>query len=131
MPIYTRQGPTFWEVKYLDGGVWKTTATADLPAYPGAAVTATATWAVPYLALTSTTDNLQTVDIPFTAAVDKGELKIRVECVDGRIFSSDVNAVTTGHSYPYPDTGATGTAPFYFYNPGNRTSQAITFDIVL
>ena len=131
MPIYTRQGPTFWEVKYKDGDTWKTTATANLPAYDGAEVTATATWAVPYLAVTANTSNEQTVDMTFSEAVSQGELKIRVQCVDGSIISSGVNAVTTGNTTPHVNSD-TCDAPFYFYNPNNRAnySDAITFAIV-
>ena len=129
MPIYTRSGPTFWEVKYKDGDTWKTTAQANLPAYSGATVTATATWAIPYLAVTATTSNLQTVEMTFEETVQQGELKIRVECVDGSIWSKGVDTVTTGNTGPLASNGK-GNAPFYFYNPGDRNNQAITFEIV-
>lgn len=133
MPIYTRNGPTFWEVKYLDGATWKTTATANLPAYPGAEVTATATWAIPFggAAASATIDTDQTVEMTFDNAISQGEIKIRVICVDGSIWSTGENTVVTGKTGPSPATqNGTANAPFYFWNPGNRDNQAITIDIV-
>ena len=128
MALYTRQGPTFWEVLYLDGEEWKSTAVDNLPAYAGAEVTAKATWAVPYLAANSTTDNEQYVDMLFENAIKQGEIKIRVKCVDGSILSSGANAVTTGNTGPYG--GANASAPFYIWNPGKRDNHDIVIDIV-
>ncbi len=129
MAIYTRQGPTFWEVLYLDGEEWVSTAKEDLPAYPGAEVKARATWAIPYLAVTATTDNEQSVNMTFSNEVKSGEIRIRVRCVDGSIRSSGVNAVTTGNTTPYM-SGATPAAPFYFYNPGKRNDQHIRIELL-
>ena len=129
MAIYTRQGPTFWEVLYEDGGQWVSTAKDDLPAYPGAEVKARATWAIPYLAVTSTTDNEQSVNMTFQNAIPSGEIRIRVKCVDGSILSSGDNAVTTGNTKPYA-SGANASAPFYFYNPGKRNDQHIRIEML-
>ena len=129
MALYTRQGPTFWEVLYLDGDQWKSTAVDNLPAYAGAEVTAKATWAVPYLASSSTTDNEQYVNMLFENAIKQGEIKIRVKCVDGSILSSGANAVTTGNTKPYV-SGSTAAAPFYIWNPGKRDNHDIVIDIV-
>ncbi len=128
MPIYTRQGPTFWEVLYLDGDQWKSTAKDNLPAYEGAEVTAKATWAIPYLAVTATTDNEQSVNMTFANEIKSGEIHIKVRCVDGSILSSGVNAVTTGAVGPYG--GATAGAPFYFYNPGKRNDQSVKIELL-
>lgn len=134
MPIYTRNGPTFWEVKYLDGGTWKTTAQANLPAYTGSEVTATATWAVPFGGAAQASNTLntnQTVEMTFDNAIAQGEVKIRVICVDGSIWSTADNTVQTGKTGPAPaTTNGTANAPFYFWNPGDRDNQAITIDIV-
>lgn len=129
MPIYTRQGPTFWEVLYLDGEEWVSTAKENLPAYPGAEVKAKATWAIPYLAVTATTDNEQSVNMTFSNEIKSGEIRIRVRCVDGSIRSSGVNAVTTGNTTPSM-SGATPNAPFYFYNPGKRNDQHIRIELL-
>ena len=129
MPIYTRQGPTFWEVLYLDGEEWVSTAKENLPAYPDAEVTAKATWAIPYLTVTATTDNEQSVNMIFSNEVKSGEIRIRVRCVDGSIRSSGVNAVTTGNTTPYM-SGTTPGAPFYFYNPGKRNDQHIRIELL-
>ena len=129
MPLYTRNGPTFWEVKYYDGGVWKTTATANLPAYTGSATTATATWAVPFggVAKSTTVNTLQTVDMTFANAIASGLVKVRVICVDGSTISTAANTVETGRSAPYTPVGS---APFYFWNPADKDNQAVTFAIV-
>ena len=128
MPIYTRQGPTFWEVLYLDGEEWKSTAKDNLPAFEGSDVTARATWAVPYLAVTATTDNEQSVNMTFANEIKSGEIHIKVRCVDGSILSSGANKVTTGATGPYG--GATAGAPFYFYNPGKRNDQHIRIELL-
>lgn len=128
MPIYTRQGPTFWEVLYLDGEEWKSTAKDNLPAFEGSDVTAKATWAVPYLAVTATTDNEQSVNMTFANEIKSGEIHIKVRCVDGSILSSAVNKVTTGATGPYG--GKTAGAPFYFYNPGKRNDQSIKIELL-
>lgn len=129
MALYTRQGPTFWEVLYLDGDTWKSTAVDNLPAYAGAEVTARATWAIPYLASSSTTDNEQYVSMLFENAIKQGEIKIRVKCVDGSIISSGVNAVKTSQIQPYTSSGSAA-APFYIWNPGKREDHDIVIDIV-
>ncbi len=124
MPIYTRSGPTFWEVLYKDGDEWKSTAVNNLPAYEGADVTANATWAIPYLAVTATTNNEQSVNMTFSNGVKSGELEIKVKCVDGSIRSTGVGAVSTGNALPHNG------APFYFYNPGKRDDQSIKIELL-
>ena len=128
LSLYTRQGPTFWEVIYLDGDQWKSTAKDNLPAYEGAEVTARATWAIPYLTTSATVDNEQSVNMTFENEIVSGEIHIKVKCVDGSILSSGNNAVTTGNTTPYG--GTTASAPFYFWNPGKRDNHDIVIDIV-
>lgn len=123
MPLYTRTGPTFWEVLYLDGEEWKSTAKEDLEAYPGADIKAKATWAVPYLAIASTVDNEQSVDMTFENEVKSGKLYIRVKCADGTITSNNVNEVKIVEK---PNVGA----PFYFFNPGKRDDQHIYIELL-
>ena len=132
MPVYTRQGPTFWEVKYLDGGEWKTTATPNLPAFTGSEVTRTATWAIPFggAAASATINTNQTAEMTFSNAIASGEVKIRVICVDGSVQSSGDNAVTTDQPSPHKASNGNADAPFYFWNPADRDHQAITIDVV-
>ena len=129
MPIYTRQGPTFWEVLYKDGDQWKSTAKDDLPAYEGADVKAKATWAIPFLDVKATTDNEQSVNMTFENEIKSGEIEIKIRCVDGSIRSSAVNAVTTGNTTPFMDKGVAA-APFYFYNPGKRNDQHVRIELL-
>lgn len=130
MPILSTYGPVFWEVLYLDGEEWKSTATADLPAYEGSDVTRTATWAIPYSVYSGSVNTLQTVDMTFADAITKGEVRIKVRCVDGSVVATGANAVST--TYTKPRTAANGTcsANFYFYNPADRNNSHITIDIV-
>ena len=132
MPMYTRGGPTFWEVKYLDGEQWKTTATADLPAFAGSDVKATATWALPFGGAANAdnhTNTNQTVDMTFANAVARGEIKIRVICVDGSIQSDAADHVKVEQTSPVKASSGAASAPFYFWNPGDRDNQAITIDV--
>lgn len=130
MPIYTRSGPTFWEVLYKDGEDWKSTATADLPAFEGSDVTKTATWAVPFGGPAASTklDTEQSVSMKFSKAIASGIIQIRVKCVDGSIVSSGTNAVTTGLTAP-TYSGTAGSAPFYFWNPGKLDDQSIKIEL--
>lgn len=129
LSLYTRQGPTFWEVLYLDGDQWKSTAVDNLPAYEGAEVTARATWAIPYLATSSKVDNEQSVNMTFANEIKSGEIHIKVRCVDGSIKSSGLNAVTTGNTTPNVKSGAAD-APFYFWNPGKRDDHDIRIELL-
>lgn len=128
MPIYTRNGPTFWEVLYLDGTDWKSTAVDNLPAYPGSDITRRATWAIPFggAAASSTVNTVKTVDMTFDNAIDDGEIVIRVKCVDGSIISSAENTVT--EVTKPANSSNTANAPFYFWNPASRASHSITID---
>lgn len=129
MPILSTYGPVFWEVLYLDGEEWKSTATADLPAYEGSDVTRTATWAIPYSVYSGSVNTLQTVDMTFADAITKGEVRIKVRCVDGSVVATGANAVSTAYTKPRMSSG-TCSANFYFYNPADRNNSHITIDIV-
>lgn len=129
MPILSTYGPVFWEVSYLDGEEWKSTATAGLPAYEGSDVTRTATWAIPYSVYTSSVNTLQTVDMTFANAITKGEVRIKVQCVDGSVVATGANAVSTEYTKPRMASG-TCSANFYFYNPADRNNSHIIIDVV-
>ena len=132
MPFYTRTGPAFWEVQYLDGGTWQTTATDNLPAEEGSEIKAKATWVIPYGGAANaqnTYNSNKTVDMTFQNEIAKGEIRIRVICVDGSIWFTSTG-LSTGNTKPASSTNGTANAPFYFWNPGDRDNQAITIDIV-
>lgn len=129
MPIYTRSGPTFWEVLYKDGSKWKSTAVENLPAFKGSDVKRTATWAIPFggaANASNETDTTQSVEMTFDNAIAEGDVTIRVKCVDGTIVSS---ALDTVKEVTKPNNSSnTANAPFYFWNPSQKTTgnQAIT-----
>lgn len=131
LSLYTREGPTFWEVLYKDGETWKSTAIENLPAYEGSTVTAKATWALQRLETSSTVDNEKRVEMTFENPIKRGEILIRVKCVDGSIQSTtQANGyVKTGQTTPFLSSGA-ASAPFYFWNPGKRDNHDIVIDIV-
>lgn len=107
--VCNKNAPVFWEVKYMDGEEWKTTAVDDLPAYEGSDVKRKATWAIPY----NTSPKLSTV-MTFKNSVMSGHLLIRLVCVDGGIVASGVNKVSE-RDYPYHNSGVTKCdANFYF-----------------
>ena len=130
MPILSTYGPVFWEVLYLDGNQWKSTAVDNLPAYAGAEVTARATWAIPYTTYNASpaVNTLQTVDMTFDNAISKGEIRIKVQCVDGSIQGYGVNQVQTMET-PRMSSG-TCSANFYIYNPADRNNSHITIDVL-
>lgn len=131
MPMYTRSGPTFWEVLYKDGSNWVSTATEDLPAFAGSDVKRKATWALPFggaANANNTTNTKKTVVLEFQNAIAKGEILIRVKCVDGTIVSSGENTVKTVDKPA--NSNNTANAPFYFWNPGDRDNQAISIELL-
>lgn len=130
MPILAQFGPVFWEVLYLDGDQWKSTAVENLPAYEGADVKATATWAIPYTTYNASpaVNTLQTVDMTFANAINKGEIRIKVKCVDGSIQGYGKNKVETKDK-PRMASGYCS-ANFYIYNPADRNNSHITIDIL-
>lgn len=130
MPILSTNGPVFWEVLYLDGDQWRSTAVENLQAYEGATVTATATWAIPYTTYNASpaVNTLQTVDMTFANAIKKGEIRIKVKCVDGRIQGYGVKTVETKTTPRMSSEKCS--ANFYIYNPADRNNSHITIDIV-
>ena len=97
--VCTKNGPTFWEVKYKDGDIWKTTATANLPAYEGSDVKRTATWAIPY----NSAPKMETI-MTLDKAIPSGHLYVRVICADGSVISTGLNSVESDRLYPYGES---------------------------
>ena len=65
----------------------------------------------------------------FADAITKGEVRIKVRCVDGSVVATGANAVDTTYTKPRMASG-TCSANFYFYNPADRNNSHITIDIV-
>ena len=132
IPFFTRKGPTFWEVLYLDGDEWKSTAQDDLPALPGSDIKARATWAVPYHEVKDVWDNNFSVRMTFANAIPSGEIHIKVRVVDGSIISFAANTVTTGNTTPNV-SGTTANAPWYLADCSDtekvRADQAIRIEM--
>lgn len=114
IPILCKSSPVFWEVKYLDGEEWKTTATEALPAFDGSDVTRTATWALQFSDARAGGAKMYSTVMTFENAVPSGYLKIRMECVDGSVV---MTAAKTLKELAQPAKNTAGTAcsgNFYF-----------------
>ncbi len=92
--VCNKNAPTFWEVTYLDGDTWKTTANDGCLA-PDGSTTSKATWAIPY----NSSPKLSTI-LTYEKPVASGHLLIRLVCVDGSIISTGLGTVGTV-SVPY------------------------------
>lgn len=133
MPICAKNAPIFWEVMYLDGEEWKTTA-KSITASDGV-TSAVASWAIPY-----NTSPLLTQSMKFEKAIKSGYLKIRVRCVDGSIVAtaSGADGKDTIITITEPAKNSAGTARsgnFYFVEKDQttligKTEQAITISIL-
>ena len=116
-PMYTRQGPVFWNIEYLDGDEWKSNKeemTCYDPRY-----TREATFSL------VRGGKIIEHTMVFTKKIDSGHLKIRFTCADGTIQAA-ADATVEVRTAPWIDgTGAYG-APFYFYLAGSDVTS-ITF----
>lgn len=100
-----KNAPTFWEVQYLDGAVWKSTASDGCTAGDGV-TTRKATWAVPY----NKSPKLSTI-LNYETPVASGHLLIRLICVDGSVIATDIDRVDNVE-VPF-NSGSGCTANFY------------------
>lgn len=140
MPFCSRSGgPTFWEVLYLDGDTWKSTAQDDLEAF-GSGIKRRATWTSPHLELTETTDTDRSVNMKFSNEIKSGEIRIRVQCADGSVVSLKTG-ITENMTGPQSKAitakeidGITVTreasGSFYFWNPGKRDNHDIRIELL-
>lgn len=114
-PFYTRQGPVFWYLDYLDGGEWKCNH-STLTSWDGS-ISRDATFAIGYgqTAISS--------DVVLSNAVSSGFLRFRIRCADGRVQADSSGAIE--RDTPYMNGNAYGSV-FYFWG----TSQNLSFSIV-
>lgn len=117
-PMYTRQGPVFWNIDYLDGEEWKSNRsniTSYDPAY-----TREATYSL------IRGGKVIEHTMVFTKAVQSGSIKIRLTCADGTI-QADTDTKVAVRTTPWLSGGAYG-APFYLYLAGSDVTN-VTFSI--
>ena len=134
MPLFTRQGPAFWEVLYKDGEEWKSTATKDLEATDAAehSEKRDATWVLTNggAVASSTRNTNKTVSFTYTNALSDDYLYIRVKCVDGTVYYDNSDVLTSGLTGPVANASSVASATFYMFNPADRDNQAITISVV-
>ncbi len=112
-PIYTRQGPVFWNIEYLDGSVWKSNKTNEIsydPAYSNQATFSLIRGG-----------KIIEHNMVFTQAVQSGNIKIRLTCADGRI-QADTDTKVAVRETPWI-SGNAYAAPFYFHLEGSEVSS--------
>ncbi len=113
-PFYTRQGPCFWYLDYLDGDEWKCN-TSECHTWDGA-FKRDATFSIGYGTTTIT------ADCTFEHGVPEGFLRFRLRCADGSIQAASSGAVQ--RSTPNIESGAYSCA-FYFTG-----DQSLSFSMV-
>ena len=119
VPFYGRQQPVFWTVKWFEDGQWKSSI-SDVTTWDGS-VTLKASFAT----------RLHGVVIEHSfilgKAIEKGELKVRIECTDGRYQANTSTNKIIERDLPY-NNGTEYYSPFYFYCEGSGVN-AFTWNI--
>jgi len=128
-PLYTRQGPIFWNIEYYDEGQWKTLNKSSLTTdFPIDNATHEATFFLRYDEIGRIIEHTMV----FNEAIQSGHLKIRLTCADGSKQAAGTSAATRTvavRTTPYA-SGGSYAAPFYFRSvAGNDDSFSITFSI--
>lgn len=105
-PFYGRQQPVFWTVKWLEDGEWKSSL-SDVTTWDGS-VTLKASFATRLHGVV--------IEHSFTLgkAIEKGYLKVRIECTDGRYQAATETNTVVQRSLPF-NNGTEYFSPFYFY----------------
>lgn len=115
-PMYTRQGPVFWDIEYLDGKEWKCnreTVTCYDPAH-SMECTYSLVRGGKVIEHTMTFEN----------DVRSGELKFRIKCADGSVQADSETQVAVRDT-PWISGSGYG-APFYLYLAGSDVTS-VTF----
>lgn len=115
-PMYTRQGPVFWDIEYLDGGEWKCnkeTVTCYDPSY---------SMECTYSLIRG--GKVIEHTMTFANEVKSGHLKFRIKCADGSV-QADSDAKVAVRETPWISGSAYG-APFYLYLAGSDI-KSVTF----
>lgn len=118
-PFYGRQQPVFWTVKWFEDGEWKS------------CISPVTTWdgSVTLEASFATRLHGVVIEHSFTLGkpIEKGELKVRIECTDGRYQADTATNTVVERSLPY-NNGTEYFSPFYFYC-ANSGVNAFTWNI--
>lgn len=105
-PIYGRQQPVFWNIKYLDGEEWKIADKQMIVANdPNYSMECTFAMKRGGIVVEKT--------MKFENAVKSGFIHVKVECADGSVQAS-ADATFSKRTMPYTDSKGYG-APFYLY----------------
>lgn len=127
-PLYTRQGPIFWNIEYFDEGEWKSNKSSLTTDFPVNNATHEATFFLRY-------DDIGRViehTMVFAEAIQSGHVKIRLTCADGSKQADGTSAATrtaTVRSAPWY-SGASYAAPFYFRSvAGDQDTYSVAFSI--
>lgn len=117
-PFYGRQQPVFWTVSWLDGGEWKSSG-REVSAWDGTTLQA------------SFATMLQGCEISYRFrlenAIERGELRVRLTCTDGRYQADTQTNTVVVRDLPYND-GSIYQSPFYFYCAGSDMT-AFTWNV--
>lgn len=115
-PLFTSSGaPVLWDVYYYDGGEWKATDRQSFTlTYGDETTTQNATWKIMYRAWGSTDKNDMNISFTLANPIEDGELKIKIQCVDGSWYDNK-GAYVKGTTPKASSNKANAT--FYFYNP--------------
>lgn len=105
-PMYTRQGPVFWDIEYLDGDEWKCNRSRVTSYDPNYSMDCT------FSAVRGTARIRHTM--VFENAIKSGYLKFRIKCADGSVVAA-ADATCAKRDFPFTDSSGYG-APFYFYD---------------
>lgn len=117
-PMYTRQGPVFWLIEYLDGGEWKCNKEPMTCYDPDYTREATFTLIRGGRVIEHT--------MRFENAVASGHLKFRIRCADGSV-QADSDTKVAVRETPWVSGTAYG-APFYLYLAGSDV-KSVTFSV--
>ena len=117
-PVYTRQGPIYWIIEYLDGAEWKSNVKSIVSYASG--YTRNATFAMNY------GGNVIEDSMTLTNAIESGLLRVRLRCVDGSLQASASTRVTE-RATPNLVNGDYSTV-FYFYMAGSDVTS-VSFSI--
>lgn len=128
-PFYGRAAPVFWNVKYFDGGEWKTVDDTEKTFTIGDdSETRTCTFTLARDVIQS-----QSYTITFENGVKCGYLRFRIECEDGSVLASvdGSTPIIERLTRPWTSTPASTVygAPFYFNTNAATPVKGISFSI--
>lgn len=118
-PFYGRQQPVFWTVQWLDGDEWRNDA-KPVEAWDG--TTLDASFATQLYGCVIT--HAFVLEHP----IERGLLKVRLICTDGRYQADTQTGNIVQRDLPYND-GKIYQSPFYFYCEGSGV-ETFTWNIV-